>query len=76
MGLNGRGYISLVQIIAYIPVLALAGFLVYRNGVRKTQGWIYLVIFALSKFLLLLGLSATNIAFLSSLQLGLLERSY
>lgn len=49
MGLNDRGYISIAQIIAYAPVLALSGILVRRHGVKKTQGWIYLVIFSLGE---------------------------
>ncbi|KAH9836535.1 uncharacterized protein C8Q71DRAFT_857768 [Rhodofomes roseus] len=45
--LNPRGDIAVGQIVAYLPVLAVAGFLVARHGISRKSGWIFLVIVSL-----------------------------
>lgn len=53
MGLDTRGYISIGEAIIYVPVFCLALFLALRHGFKRESGWIYLVIFAVSKCYLL-----------------------
>ena len=48
MGLNARGGTSLVEVIVYIPVLAISFVLVLRHGFRRRAGWIFLVILSIS----------------------------
>lgn len=48
MGLDSRGIVSVVQIIVYVPLLALAAILVLRHGFSRESGWIFLAIFSLS----------------------------
>jgi len=51
MGLNARGYISILQAVAYTPILLLAIFLIIRHGIKKQQGWIFLAIFAQARII-------------------------
>lgn len=55
MGLDGRGILSVVEIIFYIPVLVVSAILVLRHGFKRDLGWIFLFIFANGKSLLLMG---------------------
>jgi hypothetical protein len=45
MGFSFRDVVSVVQVILYVPSLALAVYCILRHGNAKTSGWVYLVIF-------------------------------
>lgn len=50
MGLDARGDIAIVQIVFYIPVLAASAIITFRHGFTRKEGWILLLILALSKY--------------------------
>lgn len=43
--LNGYGYISITQLVIYVPCLALAFFICLRHGFKRTSGWLYTLLF-------------------------------
>ncbi|TCD68829.1 hypothetical protein EIP91_009696 [Steccherinum ochraceum] len=43
MGLSARGIIALGQLIVYVPIVFVAGFLVFRHGFSRGTGWIFLL---------------------------------
>ena len=47
MGLSYRHAISVLQLAVYVPSLISAFFVVWRLGVSRSAGFIYLVLFAL-----------------------------
>ncbi|KZT33624.1 hypothetical protein SISSUDRAFT_1027488 [Sistotremastrum suecicum HHB10207 ss-3] len=47
MHITTRGIVSIVQIIVYLPLIALALILVFRHGFSRESGWIFLAIFSL-----------------------------
>ena len=51
MGLDARGYIAIVEIIIYIPILLVGLFLSFRHGFKRQTGWIMLVILSISEIL-------------------------
>ena len=53
MGLDARGYISIVEIIIYIPILLIGVVLSLRHGFKRKAGWIMLVILSISTLNLL-----------------------
>lgn len=46
MGLDGRGDVAIVQLIVYAPILLISQFLLFRHGMRKQHGWLFLALFA------------------------------
>ncbi|KAI1752406.1 hypothetical protein F4782DRAFT_501720 [Xylaria castorea] len=51
MGLTTHNIISIVQIIFFIPFLAIAIFLCIRHGFGHNAGWILLIIFSLARLI-------------------------
>ena len=51
MGFDARGYIAIVEIIIYIPILLVGLFLSFRHGFKRQAGWIMLVILSISEIL-------------------------
>ncbi|KAJ5226319.1 hypothetical protein N7468_007544 [Penicillium chermesinum] len=51
MGVTYRHGISILQEVVYVPALCTAAFLVYRHGLRKNSGFLFLVIFALARII-------------------------
>lgn len=47
--LDARGIIAAVEIAVYVPILVTSLVLVKRHGIKRQGGWIYLLIFSLSK---------------------------
>lgn len=46
MGLNDRGYIAIVQVVVYTPILLATAFLVHRHW-KVQQGWLFLAMFSI-----------------------------
>jgi hypothetical protein len=44
MHLDAHGYVSIVEIIVYIPCLILGFIVCHRHGFKRTSGWIFLLI--------------------------------
>ena len=44
MKLNSAGYVSIAEIVVYIPLLLLAIVVCSRHGFSKSSGWIYTVV--------------------------------
>ena len=44
MHLDSRGYVSIVELIVYIPCLILAFVVCLRHGFKRTSGWIFILI--------------------------------
>lgn len=44
-----RNGISILELVAYLPSFFVAAFLVYRHGVRRSGGFIFLVIFTIAR---------------------------
>jgi len=44
MGLDTRGIISVIELIAYIPLLIISACLIFKHGFGKKEGWVYLVL--------------------------------
>lgn len=49
MGLDERGDIAIGEIIIYLPILLVSAILVYRHGIKRRAGWIFLVILSLGE---------------------------
>lgn len=47
MGLDARGIIAIVEIVIYVPILFVGGFLAIRHGFTRKAGWIFLFILAI-----------------------------
>ncbi|EPE03296.1 hypothetical protein F503_02034 [Ophiostoma piceae UAMH 11346] len=43
--------ISIIDLVFFLPALAIAGLLTYRHGFRRSSGWIYLVLLSLMRIL-------------------------
>ena len=50
MGLDARGDISIVIIIAYIPVFIFSLLLSLRHGFSRDAGWVFLLIFSVGQY--------------------------
>ena len=48
MGLDERGYISILELVAYTPVLVSSGFLIFKHEFGRSGGWISLLILSMS----------------------------
>lgn len=48
MGLDERGYIAILELVAYTPVLVSSGFLIFKHGFGRSGGWISLLILSMS----------------------------
>lgn len=46
MGISYRNGISILELIIYFPSVFVGGYLVIRHGLRKSAGFIYLVLFS------------------------------
>lgn len=44
MHIHGAGYVSIVELIVYIPSLILALILCSRHGFTRSSGWVYTVV--------------------------------
>lgn len=44
MALHAQGYVSIVELIVYIPALILAIMLCSRHGFTRASGWVYTII--------------------------------
>ncbi|KAI0395358.1 hypothetical protein F5Y17DRAFT_204816 [Xylariaceae sp. FL0594] len=51
MALTEHNNISIAQVVLYVPALAVAIFLCVKHGFGRSAGWLYLVIFSLSRIL-------------------------
>ncbi|ERS96984.1 uncharacterized protein SPSK_02673 [Sporothrix schenckii 1099-18] len=51
MALTIYNDISIVQLVFFLPSLFIAGTLCYRHGIRRSAGWIYLVILSLMRII-------------------------
>lgn len=49
MALDERGDIAVAELVVYIPILFVSAFLVYRHGIRKRAGWIFLLLLSLGE---------------------------
>lgn len=49
MGLDERGDIAILEIIVYTPILVSSGFLIFRHGLTRNAGWIFLLILSIGK---------------------------
>ena len=49
MGLDARGYIAIVEIVIYVPILFIGLALSFRHGFKRKAGWIMLVILSISE---------------------------
>ncbi|KAI0757361.1 hypothetical protein C8Q80DRAFT_1265298 [Daedaleopsis nitida] len=43
MHLDARGILSAVEVVIYVPILIIGGFLSFKNGFARKAGWIFLV---------------------------------
>jgi hypothetical protein len=43
MQLNNRGYVSIVELVVYIPSVILALVVCLRHGFKRTSGWIFIL---------------------------------
>lgn len=43
MHLDARGTISVAEVVLYVPILIIGGFLSFKNGFARKAGWIFLV---------------------------------
>lgn len=44
MHLDKQGYVSIVELIVYIPSLVLGVIVCFRHGFKRTSGWLFIVI--------------------------------
>ena len=44
MSIGPEGYISIVEIIVYVPALIAAFVVCFRHGVHRASGWIYALV--------------------------------
>lgn len=51
MSLTIYNKISIIQLVFFLPALAIAVILAYRHGIRRSSGWVYLVILALMRII-------------------------
>ena len=51
MAVNYRSGISILLLIFYLPAFAIAILLTIRNGLRKSSGWRFMIIFTLARIL-------------------------
>lgn len=49
MTFGSRGYVSIVELIVYIPAFALALFVCIRHGFARSSGWMYTLILCLAR---------------------------
>ncbi len=47
--LDARGYIAIVEIVIYAPVLLVIIPVVFRNGFARKAGWIYMLLLSICK---------------------------
>ncbi|KAK7694240.1 hypothetical protein QCA50_001420 [Cerrena zonata] len=47
MGLDERGDIAVLELIVYTPILVTSGILIFRHGLGRNAGWIYLLILSI-----------------------------
>lgn len=47
----GNKYVSIVELIIYIPTFLLAFFLMFRLGLTKTSAWIYTIVLCLLRII-------------------------
>ncbi|CAI6093780.1 unnamed protein product [Clonostachys chloroleuca] len=47
MTLDSRGYVSIAELVVYVPAFVLAIIICVRHGIRQTSGWIYTLILCL-----------------------------
>ncbi len=51
MKLDARGYISIVELILYVPCLLVGVIVCARHGFSRSSGWIFLVILCLIRII-------------------------
>lgn len=51
MTLTYHNAVSIAEIVAYVPCLAVAIFLTIRHGFGRNSGWIFLIIFCLARII-------------------------
>lgn len=49
MHIHGEGYVSIVELIVYIPSLILAIILCCRHGFTRASGWVYTVVLCIAR---------------------------
>ena len=49
MGLDARGYISIAELVVYVPIAVVASFLVFKQAGGRKTGWIYLTLLSIGK---------------------------
>jgi len=47
MGLDARGYVSVVELVVYVPLAFATGFLVFNTGHGRKAGWVYLMVLSI-----------------------------
>lgn len=48
MGLDARGITSVMELIIYLPLLPLSGYLILKHGFKR-EGWLYLLLLSIGK---------------------------
>ncbi|KAK5996315.1 hypothetical protein PT974_03070 [Cladobotryum mycophilum] len=51
MVLGHQGYVSIAELVVYIPCLMLAGLICFRHGVHRASGWIYTLMLCLVRII-------------------------
>ena len=49
MALDDAGYVSIAELVIYIPCLILSIYICSRHGFRKSTGWVYTLILCVAR---------------------------